>query len=512
MTQSIQPFIPTRRLNTAMLCFLMLLAACAAEPGNPPLPPDYIPYGAPVLDSWPGPGLHVRANAPAGGDGSAAAPFRSIQAAIDAASGAGLIRVAGGTYQERLVLPDDRPILLVGAYDAAYASRSLAMHPSRIEGHAAYPVISLPFAASGGVSLSNTIDGFTIRGGQRGIEVDNVGNGGRLFITILNTRVDGNGGLAGGNDYGGGIRLTGVAARVAWNLIRRNSCGKGGALSLQLEDPTERFLLEHNIFSGNAGRSDHGGGVYISARSGVIAHNLFEANRIEEAWGWGGGMIIDGNRYDSYNDSLVIVLSNNIYRANTSPSPGSAFFVDEGANVRAYHELVVANTNTGNGQGGAVYVDGPAKTPAARTLLVHCTIADNHGSGEAGHGLFAEDDAQVFLTNSILWGNRGSGTDTSQCLTAGASSITIGYSILEGSWPGTGVLATDPLFAGAGDYHLRSTVGRWNGKAWVQDAAHSPGIDAGDPGSPWSRETAPHGSRANLGTYGNTAEASRSAY
>ena len=57
---------------------------------------------------------------------------------------------------------------------------------------------------------------------------------------------------------------------------------------------------------------------------------------------------------------------------------------------------------------------------------------------------------------------------------------------------------------------------RWNPAAdgkkggWKIDAAHSPAIDAADPASPFNLEPAPNGGRANLGAYGNTAEASKS--
>jgi|GEM_PF-1718915 hypothetical protein len=70
----------------------------------------------------------------------------------------------------------------------------------------------------------------------------------------------------------------------------------------------------------------------------------------------------------------------------------------------------------------------------------------------------------------------------------------------------------DPLFADAEnhDYHLQSSHGRWNGSAWVNDAADSPAIDAGYVASDYSLEPAPNGGRINAGRYGNTGEASKS--
>jgi hypothetical protein len=70
----------------------------------------------------------------------------------------------------------------------------------------------------------------------------------------------------------------------------------------------------------------------------------------------------------------------------------------------------------------------------------------------------------------------------------------------------------NPLFADQKnhDYHLKSTVGRWNGKTWVKDTVISPCIDAGYSSSAYSSEPKPNGNRINIGTYGNTAYASLS--
>lgn len=74
-------------------------------------------------------------------------------------------------------------------------------------------------------------------------------------------------------------------------------------------------------------------------------------------------------------------------------------------------------------------------------------------------------------------------------------------------------LNVDPLWYNPAldDYHLRSPYGRWNGFAWENDLITSPCIDAGDPLSSFSNEPEGNGARINIGRYGNTAEASRSA-
>lgn len=77
---------------------------------------------------------------------------------------------------------------------------------------------------------------------------------------------------------------------------------------------------------------------------------------------------------------------------------------------------------------------------------------------------------------------------------------------------GTGCIAKDPCFADAasGDFHLKSAAGRWDGTTWVKDTVTSPCIDAGEASAAYANEPSPNGNRANMGAYGNTAEASKS--
>jgi len=58
---------------------------------------------------------------------------------------------------------------------------------------------------------------------------------------------------------------------------------------------------------------------------------------------------------------------------------------------------------------------------------------------------------------------------------------------------------------------LQSIAGRWNGKTWVKDKVSSPCIDKGYPSSDYSKEPENNGNRINIGRYGNTIYASKSA-
>ncbi|NCD32881.1 MAG: choice-of-anchor D domain-containing protein [Spartobacteria bacterium] len=76
-------------------------------------------------------------------------------------------------------------------------------------------------------------------------------------------------------------------------------------------------------------------------------------------------------------------------------------------------------------------------------------------------------------------------------------------------------MCVDPLFADAanGDFHLQTmqSSGRYDaaGESWTNDAMSSPLIDAGT--GDFSAETIPNGSKANIGMYGSSLQASRTA-
>lgn len=184
--------------------------------------------------------------------------------------------------------------------------------------------------------------------------------------------------------------------------------------------------------------------------------------------------------------------------------------------------LVVGNCST-NWNGGVI------RCANTDFTLINCTIADNY-SGEYGAGLYLVH-CHAAVINSILWGN-----GSREITVEGNDVPSIRCSTVAGGWPGPGNREGDPLFAGdghwarpdnpgikltaiepgvvwiAGDYHLKSQGGRWEPttRQWVQDSATSPCLDAGDPNSPIGREPSPNGGIINTGTYGGTAEASKS--
>ena len=90
----------------------------------------------------------------------------------------------------------------------------------------------------------------------------------------------------------------------------------------------------------------------------------------------------------------------------------------------------------------------------------------------------------------------------------------------------TNSLSADPLFVDANgaddvlggfygvddDFHLASTAGSYHDGSWFADATNSPCIDAGGPSFAFTNEPYYNGLRVNQGAFGNTAEASKTAY
>lgn len=148
-----------------------------------------------------------------------------------------------------------------------------------------------------------------------------------------------------------------------------------------------------------------------------------------------------------------------------------------------------------------------------QSVLDHLTLTG------CNTGILNYGPAMPVVKNSIIAGNTTTlqlkGTDVDK-----NSGQKITYSCLYGTAKddslsdyGTGCIAQDPCFADAasGDFHLKSAAGRWNGTTWVKDTVTSPRIDAGETSAAYANEPTPNGNRANMGAYGNTTEASKSA-
>ena len=245
-------------------------------------------------------------------------------------------------------------------------------------------------------------------------------------------------------------------------------------------------LLDGNTVRDNTAVGDHGGGLYLSGTPTVVGNRVV-GNRVGTSYSWGGGIIV-------YGDESHATLRGNSVSANKALSAGSGVFVDDGADAMLVGELYYANDCADDG-GDGLFVDSGGKTPTV-VEAVNVTIADHdcRGSALGGNGLLAETSEptdpppEVTVRNSIFWNNAGSDIKS-----AGAV-VEITFTLSAEPITGEGNLVGDPMFidASGGNYQLRPS---------------SPAVDAGNPTCNYDAEPKPNGSRIDLGSTGNSAQA-----
>lgn len=202
---------------------------------------------------------------------------------------------------------------------------------------------------------------------------------------------------------------------------------------------------------------------------------------------------------------------------------GGALYFD-GSQVFIQNSVFAGNQGW---SGGALVSDN-----GSVVQMEHCTLVGNQATFYGGVAS-CEFESMLTVNNSIMWGNTLSETSGqgTQVLLGEQSEMMIEYTSIEGDvdgiWyeesstltRGEGVIDVDPLFAyvdgqesaSLWDIHLKSAWGRWDPAAgqWILDAQTSPCIDAGAVDSDYTGESWPNGRRANMGAFGNTAQASR---
>ncbi len=425
----------------------------------------------------------------------------TIQAAIDASSSGDTIQVAAGTYTESLVV-DQKSITLLGGYSADFSQRGIVVFETiLISSSNTQPVILVESCTQ------VVIDGFTIKDGERGIEIESL-----LWpivadsITISNNIIEDNGVSTEDYFHGGGILAIGSDIFIRNNIIRNNDAKRGGGITI---NSVNNFIIENNIIEDNIGHGDHGGGIAMDG-SGTVVNNIIRNNSVGESvgYGWGGGAL-------AYNyNSDIIYFESNVWTGNYAESLGGAMIIDEGLEAHLTNDLFY-NNDSGSNNGKNLLIDDATGPGTESTAIIdNCTF---YGSSS-----ITIDDSFVTMKNSIVWDpNPNNNTDNESSndnfYVYGGSTLDVSYSCFQlDTYLNTGIGNSDqyPQFADTlnHDFHLQSTVGRWeeNTSSWVMDAIDSPLIDMGDPNDVYNTEPVPNGDKINMGYYGNTGYASKS--
>jgi hypothetical protein len=452
--------------------------------------------------------VFVDAGATAAEAGTQDAPYRTIAKAFANAGSKGVVFVAAGNYKESIVVPD-QDLAVHGGFAPGFASRTDGCATVVEAASAAQPV----FAASELVR-SFAIDGLSIQNGAHGLVVAGDGSV-EMTFTITSSVFAGNGEV---DSAGGGASFEAANVRISRSVFQDNRASKGAALAVNGQ---VTMTIEDCLFVRNLGSSDHGGAVYVSPRTGTIQRNTFRGNEIgrDLGYGWGGAVIV----YKAAATPTKVDLAFNVFTDNLA-GVGAAVFVDDGATVTMSHDLVYRNRSlreNGVARGAAIYVDGILPDTGSVLIADHLTVVDNRYDEDGnlaeltqGGAVYAESLSKATFTNSILWNN---GSDA--LFGDPTTEIAVSFSDAPGQCGGgakctigAGVFEQDVLFVdeAAADYHEKSTAGHFHDGTFVIDAVTSPTLDRADPAASSANEPAPNGNRADLGAYGNTAEASKS--
>jgi hypothetical protein len=374
-----------------------------------------------------------------------------------------IIRVSPGTYRENIVLDANN-----GGLTLAGAGRETTIIDAQENG-SCLSISSARYAYISGFTFTNGVakhgGGLMCSGSKLDVKdctlVRNVasGSGGGLFVAgcrgVLIADCIFLDNITEGR--GGGIFCNDSKVTITRTSFQENAAGKGGAITTRHDTYVE---VDNSVFLGNTAQD---GGVVCNWLSPLTEMKscLFEAN---EASRYGGVAYVTGAGSEQ-------IFQNCIFSGN-------------------------------RGRGGGVLA---TRGDEAYATVKNCTFSGNSAKWKGGV-LYVLKGQDTNLTSSILWDN-GREPIVGDAL--------VSYCDVQEGWEGEGNINVDPLFAdpAAGDYHLKSQVGRWTLEGrfqWENDNVTSPCIDAGDPDMLVGDEPEPNGERVNMGAYGGTSEASKS--
>jgi len=460
-------------------------------------------------------------------DDDGPADFNNIQAAIDDSNDGDTVLVANGTYTGH----GNRDIDFHGKAITVKSENGPETCIIDCNGTEATPHRGAHFHS--GEDANSAIIGFTITNGYAdiggGILCDDAGPSIVDCVMTLNTAYDDFGG-----GYGGGIYCHDSNALV---------------IGCTLTDNEARYRMAEIPLGG------HGSGIYSEGGNAVITKCILKNNGTGVGWSGvihchGGYPTITGCEISSNRDNWRSGIWLNYCRAVIRDCTLSGRDIDG---------IMCNDVSDGSISGCAIIGNSRSgiNAEASNLVISDCLIADNRSAGIhcvmsqseirncsiVGNGfeypslrgaVYCEGECTCTIIGSILW-NNDPYYSRSRYPQIFCDDPVVSYSCLEGwdgSLAGVGNIGEYPMFADPGywddpcntpgwswddiwvrgDYHLKSRAGRWdaNDGGWVIDDVTSPCIDAGDPISPVGPEVFPNGGIVNMGTYGGTAEASKS--
>ena len=252
---------------------------------------------------------------------------------------------------------------------------------------------------------------------------------------------------------GGGITCFASDAIVRCNEIIFNTSNEGGGIHFEGSSP----VIEANIVAENFAFSK-GGGIYAEDHCETLIYgNIISGNL---AFTFGGGICF-------YTVTATATITNNCIFGNSGPVFGAGIFCFSDSATITYNAVI---NNTNEHDGGGIYL------ASTNTIINKNSIVQNE-SGQGG-GLHVSGST-LTLINSIMCNN------VPEQIHQFVGNIMVGYSNIQGSWPGIGNIDEYPAFVDTtlNDYRLL-----WG----------SPCIDSGNP---HPQHNDPDGTRADMGAF-----------
>jgi hypothetical protein len=289
---------------------------------------------------------------------------------------------------------------------------------------------------------------WTENGGETILDGNNAGRTVEIFNnnSVLENLTITNGQAPEEQCWGGGLWVSGGDVTIRSAAITGNTAGcSGGGLEVNIDLGPTTLTIEDSVVSGNVS-GDHGGGltawgaVALDLIRTTVADNL--AANDDQTAGTGGAIAIQ--------NGAAVAIEDGMLQDNSAILHGGAIDI-EGST------LVMTNTLlTGN---SATNINLLALNNGSGVAFLNSTIAGNNPQGAQAILAFDPEASTLEIVNSILWDNA-----LNIQWDGPTDNVAVSYSDIQGGWSGAGNLNEDPLFVGAGDYHLQ---------------AGSPAIDSG---------------------------------
>ncbi len=329
----------------------------------------------PVDDST----VYVDAAAADGGDGSAEAPMRSIQAGLDLAGsrGGGLVAVAGGTYGETLWLSSEHD-----GVHLAGRCRDLV-------------VVDTGEAESGG----NGLEGLLGAGEAR----------------LSGVRLEG----------GTGTGLVVGSGRLSLHDVELSGFEQSGLWAFRYQLTPTTIVLQDCLFSDNTGSgiTAEGEGVVVELDSSTIVRTRLSGGN-PMGYGlnaYGGATITATDCVLSDNDAAAVITSNSgtlvrLERSTISEN-GHDFPTSESAGIWAQHSSAVELVDCAleDNAGAGVYAIWSGTSVTMEDTIVRDTVPGAGGAGGVGIQLYDGARLEAFgctLSNNVLAGVYAADTNT----------------------------------------------------------------------------------------------------